>query len=179
MKQILLITLVAGGLVVGCGKEEDELPPPSSSAPVNATDPVSAGGASVAGATTTQTPEPFDPSKVGPPPPPTVDFGDNGARPVGNLGEQLNDLELLNHILFTYNEGRGTYSTDYIPNFKSDAERLAYDEALRKLKEPITDLNELVRLKVIKSIPAAPAGKKYAVNKKTLKVELVDATAQP
>jgi hypothetical protein len=48
---------------------------------------------------------------------------------------------------------------------------------MEKLKEPITDLNELVKARVIKAIPAAPAGKKYAVNKKTLKVELVDANA--
>ncbi len=176
MKQILSIALVLGVITVGCSKEEEELP---AAAPVT-------GGASVtadplanpaAGGATTATPEPFDPSKVGPPPPPMIDFA-AAEKPVGNFGEEFKDhLEMLNHILFNYNEGRGTYSTDVIPTFKNEAEQRAYDEALRKLKEPITDLNELVKAKVIKAIPAAPAGKKYAVNKKTLKVELVDANA--
>ena len=89
----------------------------------------------------------------------------------------LDDLELLNHLLWNYNEGRATYSTDVTPNFKNDAERIAYDEALKKLKEPATDINDLVKARFIKAIPTAPAGKKYAINPKTLKVELLDANA--
>lgn len=100
-------------------------------------------------------------------------------RPAGNDGAAMQDLEYLNALLFRVNESRGSWSTDYVPNFKTEAEQQAYDAALKKLKEPITDLNELVRIKALKAIPSAPAGKKYAINSKTLKVELIDATATP
>jgi hypothetical protein len=173
MKQTLFIGILAGVLAAGCSKEEELTIAEPASPSVSAVDPMAT---PTANANAAQTPEVFDPSKLGPPPPPIADFSSN-ARPLDNDGRAMDDLAYLNNVLFNYNESRGTYSTDVIPNFKNDAERQAYDEALRKLKEPITDLNELVRAKVIKAIPAAPAGKKYTVNKKTLKVELVDATA--
>ncbi len=42
------------------------------------------------------------------------------------------------------------------------------------MKEPITDLQELVKARLIKKIPAAPAGKKFVINPTTHKVELAN-----
>lgn len=84
------------------------------------------------------------------------------------------NLEYLNGLVAHLNEGRATYSTDAMPTFKTPEEKQAYDAALKKMKEPITDIEELVKARLIKKIPAAPAGKKYVINPTTHKVELAN-----
>ncbi len=180
MKRILFIATVVGLTAFGCGggKDDEALPSANTAAPAVAVDPM----ANPAATANTAAPEAFDPTKIGPPPSSivTVDIAAGAPRPLGNQGQPLeNDLELLNYLLWNFNEGKATYSTDVIPTFKTEADALAYQEALKKYKEPTTDLNDLVKGRVIKAIPAAPAGKKYAVNPKTYKVELVDANAAP
>jgi hypothetical protein len=82
----------------------------------------------------------------------------------------------LNQILADYNNLRASFHPEGTP-YKTDEERQAYEAALAKAKEalrkPITDLNQLVKDGIIKSIPAAPAGQRYAINPQTHKVELV------
>lgn len=85
-----------------------------------------------------------------------------------------NDIDYLNALVKQLNEAHGTWSTDATPSFKSAAEKQAYDDAIKKFKEPITDLQELVKARLIKKIPAAPAGKKYVINPTSHQVELAN-----
>jgi len=173
MKLILSTLLGLGLLSVGCGKEEDELPEANAGAAMSGSDPLAVAAVDTGGAA--QTVEAFNPSTFGPPPPPMADLGATD-RPLGDNGNAMDDLEYLNALVFRFNESRGSYSPEPEPQFKTQEEYQKYAAALKKLKEPITDLNELVRSKVIKAIPPAPTGKKYAINAKTLKVELMPAT---
>lgn len=171
MKKTLLSLVAVGVITAGCSKEEDELPEANPGAAVGA-DPLSAPG-SVSG-TASASPEVFNPETFGPPPPAMADFG-AADRPLGDNGNSMDDLEYLNALVFRFNESRATYSPEPEPQFRTQEEYQTYSAALKKLREPITDLNELVRFKVIKAIPPAPTGKKYAINAKTLKVELIAA----
>lgn len=91
----------------------------------------------------------------------------------------MNDIQYLNELLAQFNMRRSNFSPEPYPQFKTPDEQKAYDQWLIKFRDPVTDLNELVRYKVVKALPAPPAGKKYVVNAQTLKVELADATATP
>jgi hypothetical protein len=173
MKKILLTVMAAGLITLGCSKEDDELPEANAGAAVSGSDPLAAASADTGG--TAQIVEAFNPSTFGPPPPPMADLG-AADRPLGDNGNAMDDLEYLNALVFRFNESRGSYSPEPEPQFRTQEEYQKYAAALKKLKEPITDLNELVRSKVIKAIPPAPTGKKYAINAQTLKVELMPAT---
>jgi hypothetical protein len=172
MKHILFSVGLAGILSAGCGgSEEDELPTASSMTAVTAADPLgmptSAKGENVA----------VNPANLIPKPPETMIDLSTVERPTDDNGKILDDLGYLNHLVFNLNEGRSTYVSDVIPEFRNDDERQQYELALAKAREPIKDLNELVRLKVIKALPQAPAGKQYAINATSGKVELVNQQA--
>jgi hypothetical protein len=165
MKQILFIALALGVITVGCGKEEEELPVAAAATGVSATDPLAAGGQKDASLP--------DPMTLIPRPAETMIDVSIAERPADNDGKVMDDLAYLNHLVFNINEGRSTYVSDNIPTFKDDAQRQAYELALAKAREPLKDINDLVRLKVIKALPQAPTGKRYAINATSGKVELV------
>lgn len=169
MKHTLSLIVAIGVLSAGCShNEDDELP--AANGQVSAADPLISGNPSPGGTES----GPPDPMTLLPRPAETlIDFSSNAAdRPLDDNGKTMDDLAYLNNLVFNLNEGRATYVSDVIPEFRNDAERLAYEAALAKAKEPVKDLEELVRLKVIKAIPAAPAGKRYAINPTNGKVEL-------
>jgi hypothetical protein len=169
MKHPLFYSLILATVVTGCGGgAEDELPTAANnSSGVSVTDPLGAGGKQAE----SNTP---DPMSLIPRPPETLIDVSSVERPLDNSGKVMDDLAYLNHLVFNLNEGRATYVSDVIPQFRNDAERLAYEAALAKSKEPVKDLEELVRLKVVKALPQAPAGKRYAINATSGKVELVN-----
>jgi hypothetical protein len=124
----------------------------------------------VAGGAQTSAP---DPLTLVPKTPETLIDISTAPRPADESGKVMDDLAYLNHLVFTINEGKATYTSDYIPQFKNEAEKVAYEAAMAKFREPIKDIEELVRLKVVKALPQPPAGAKYAISEKTGKVELV------
>ncbi|MEW6305635.1 MAG: hypothetical protein AB1705_19320, partial [Verrucomicrobiota bacterium] len=105
--------------------------------------------------------------------PPAIDFASE-SRPTNERGEAMSDLDLLNQILSDYQEARATTSSGEIRAYKTEAEEVAAMEAQQKAAEPVKDLSELVRAGVIKAVPAAPPGKKFAIDPKTHKVVLVN-----
>jgi hypothetical protein len=93
-------------------------------------------------------------------------------RPINAQGNPMSDLEFLNHLIHEVNESR--ISSADIPQkaFKTEAEQMAYEEAQQQKKGPVRDLNELVTAGVLKEIPPAPAGQRYAIDATTGKVVL-------
>ncbi len=84
----------------------------------------------------------------------------------------MSDLELLNHLVHQVNESRAVGPEIKQMQFKTEAEQSAYEAAQRQKQAPVKDLNELVAAKVIKTLPTAPAGKRYAVDATSGKVVL-------
>ena len=164
---IILICAIAS-ISAGCGggSSEDAVPPPTPQADVS--------GATLDLGAAPNTAAPSPTGNVAPPAaPPGIDFA-SAARPLDAQGNQLNDLDYLNHLVHQANEARLSKSSD-IPmkaSFKTEAEQVAYEEAQRKRFEPISDLNDLVKDGFLKSLPAAPAGQKFAIDPTTKKVIL-------
>ncbi len=86
----------------------------------------------------------------------------------------MSDLEYLNHLVQQVNESRSTPKEINQKAFKTEAEQLAYEEAQQQAlnRGPVKDLNELVSSGVIKTLPTAPAGQRYALDTATGKVVL-------
>lgn len=78
----------------------------------------------------------------------------------------MNDLEYLNHLVQQVNEFRAIPKEINQKAFKTEAEQLAYEEAQQAQlnRGPVKDLNELVSSGVIKALPTAPAGQRYALD---------------
>jgi hypothetical protein len=171
MKQTLLLALVVA-TVTACSKPEEVAPPAPAPQPSVGVSATSGSGPATTAATA---PPVIDTSKMGPPPPAdAIDLDAGGEKRLPN-GEIAKDtLDYLNNLVAHYNEARATWSTDATPTFKSEQERQAYDDALKKMKEPITDLEALVKARLIKKVPTAPAGKKFVINPTTHKVELAN-----
>jgi hypothetical protein len=108
------------------------------------------------------------------PPPnsiPAMDFA-QVQRPINAQGDTMTDLEFLNHLVEQINEARSTDVEIKQKAFKTEAEQMAYEESQQKSKEPVRDLNELVAAGVIKTLPSAPNGQRYAIDTTTGKVVL-------
>lgn len=131
-------------------------------------------GATVDAGTAANAAAPSPTGNVAPPvAAPSIDFA-AAERPLDAQGNRLNDLDYLSHLVHEANEARLSKSSD-IPmktSFKTEAEQMAYEESQRKRFEPISDLNDLVKDGYLKSLPAAPAGQKYAIDQATKKVIL-------
>ena len=172
MKQSILLSIAVATLTAACGKEEASVPAPATPAA-----PVSVSATPTAASTTpgTTPPPAIDTSKIGPSATSAaVDLDSGGDKRMPN-GEIAKDtLDYLNNLVTHFNEARATWSTDATPTFNTPQEKQAYDDALKKLKEPITNLEELVKARLIKKVPAAPAGKKFVINPTTHKVELAN-----
>jgi len=178
MKKILLTALAVSLIALGCSKEEDELPAAnavSGSVSIDSAAPQSANVTAILAANPA-----LDASNLGPPPPATVvDFSTTTEDwPRNANGKKLTDLEYLNQLLEDYTTSR----FNFVPNpesapYKNDEEREAYEasfaEMRKKLRAPISDINQLVKAGVIKAIPPAPVGQKYVINPTSQKVELV------
>lgn len=159
-------------LISGCGKGDDDLPPPPASPGSISLD----SGASAAAIAANPA---LDVSASEPPPPGNaVDFTSISQRPLNTAGKSVSDLEYLNQLLELYQTAR----YNYVPNpesapYRNDEEREIYEAKLaqlrEKLRKPVTDINDLVKGGYIKAIPPAPAGQKYAINPTSQKVELV------
>lgn len=93
-------------------------------------------------------------------------------RPINDQGNPMSDLELLNHLVHQVNESRAAGPEIKQMQFRTEAEQSAYEAAQRQKQGPVKDLNELVAAKVIKALPTAPAGKRYAIDATSGKVVL-------
>jgi len=84
----------------------------------------------------------------------------------------MSDIEFLNHLVHEVNESR--ISSADIPQkaFKTEAEQMAYEEAMLQRKAPVKDLNELVTAGLLKALPEAPAGQRYMLDPTSGKVVL-------
>ncbi len=94
-------------------------------------------------------------------------------RPTNAQGNPMSDLELLNHLVQELNESRVSDVDISQKTFKTEAEQVAYEAAQEQLRKgPVKDLNELVTAGILKALPQAPAGQRYAIDAATGKVVL-------
>lgn len=84
----------------------------------------------------------------------------------------MSDLEFLNHLVGQLNESRVAPTETPQKAFKTEAEQMAYEEAMQKAKEPVRDLNELVTAGILKTLPQAPNGQQYTIDAQSGKVVL-------
>jgi len=94
-------------------------------------------------------------------------------RPTNAQGNPMSDLELLNHLVQELNESRVSDADIPQKTFKTEAEQVAFEAAQEQLRKgPVKDLNELVTAGILKALPQAPAGQRYAIDATTGKVVL-------
>ena len=175
MNPISATLLVVAIAITGCGKPEPAVPTdsPSSTAPAQSAMPsLQTGGGPAA---------PAGPAvAAAPAPPPAIDLAAM-ERPANEAGDPMSDLEVLNVILFNYNEALATgaaASKGPARTYKTEAEEMAATEARQRAIDAggqVRDLSQLVKAGVIKALPKPPAGKKFAIDPKTQKVVLVSA----
>jgi len=151
-------------LVAGCSPKEDEAPGTSGPAPAPQTEAVSI-------SQTTEAAPPPPGGLVAPTASAAIDIT-QAERPKNAQGDAMNDLEYLNHLVAQMNEFRINPQEIQQKAFKTEAEQLAYEEAQQKAKAPVRDINELVTAGVLKALPQAPGGQKYAIDPTTGKVVL-------
>ena len=165
--------LVIAVAVAGCGKQEPAAPTapkaPSTAPAKPAMPSLQTGGG-------TATPTKGQAAAPTPAPPAVMDLA-TMKRPTNDKGDPMSDLEMLNHILANYNEGRatGAAASSQTRTYKTEAEQVAAEATQKQALGPVKDLSELVTAKVIRALPTPPAGKKFAIDPKTQKVVLVSA----
>ncbi len=103
--------------------------------------------------------------------PAAIDFA-QAERPVNAQGQVMSDIEYLNHLVHEVNESRISDVTIPEKAFKTEAEQMAYEEAMQQRKAPVRDLKELVTAGVLKELPPAPAGQNYVIDPASGKVVL-------
>ena len=153
-------------LLSACGaKEEHPLPPatPQKAPDIQASLKVEAPSSPIAPSAGVTAPPPAAPQ--------AADLS-SMQRPINDQGNPMSDLELLNHLVHQVNESRAAGPEIKQMQFKTEAEQSAYEAAQRQKQGPVKDLNELVAAKVIKALPTAPAGKRYAIDATSGKVVL-------
>ena len=89
-------------------------------------------------------------------------------RPLDARGNPMSDLEMLNLALEGYRMGAGAGSAGMATTPggrkpQGPAEEAEAFAAAAAPKTAINDINDMVKLGLIKTIPAAPAGKQYAL----------------
>lgn len=151
--------------VAGCTPKED-------STAVKAPDAATPAAVSISEATPAVAPPPA--ATLGAPAmaaPAAIDFS-QAERPVNAQGQVMSDIEYLNHLVYEVNESR--ISDVSVPDkaFKTEAEQMAYEEAMQQRKVPVRDLKELVTAGVLKELPSAPAGQNYVIDPTSGKVVL-------
>lgn len=156
MKAHIILGVVLGAVLVGCDSKST----------------VTSSGSPPAKSSTAQPlPRVGDTPETPPPPPepglgnaPAANGNTQGAapiRPVNEEGQPMSDLEFLNDALIKYGD----------PAARPNAGDIDASSAGGKL----TDISDLVKSGIIKSIPQAPPGKKFVLDKKTNKIVLADA----
>lgn len=162
----LSVLALSAVLFAGCGSKETSVENiPSPAAPENITKAVSIGD--------TAPPVAPPPSAAGA----TVAPSATAAiatlpeeRPVNDQGQVMSDLEYLNYLVNEVNEARITDVDVPQRAFKTEAEQMAYEEAMAKRQGPVKDLQELVTAGAIKALPDAPGGQRYTLDPTTGKV---------
>ncbi|MEW6303809.1 MAG: hypothetical protein AB1705_10085 [Verrucomicrobiota bacterium] len=170
------LLLIGAMAITGCGQKSAPTPTPPASAgstdslmpllaPDAAPPPAPPGvGDTAAGGTST------------PVAPVAIDFA-TADRPIDASGKALGDVEWLNQIVEGY-QMQNVAEAPTLPTRKFNSpeeEFAAYSAAMEQHKTArLRDLSDLVKAGVIKSIPAAPAGKKYALDPETGRVVMVD-----
>lgn len=160
---VYLILLLAA--TAGCNSKED-------SADVAAPAAATPAAVSISEATPATAPPPAaTPGAPAMAAPAAIDFS-QAERPVNAQGQVMSDIEYLNHLVHEVNESR--VSDVSIPDkaFKTEAEQMAYEEAMQQRKAPVKDLKELVTAGVLKELPPAPAGQNYVIDPASGKVVL-------
>lgn len=166
LQHTVLCFAVAGLLAAGCKKDT---PQPAPEPPAGG----GASGISLTGEAPTVKPTDGLPANTGPVPEVAVDL--SGSAPEqqiatvvdsanaayfqaeGAAGVPKDAVELLNRAIQVYGERRQETDDGDGPKWPV-----------------ITDLNQLVRYKILRALPAAPSGKKYALDPKTKVVSLAD-----
>ncbi len=151
-------------LLAGCTPKEDEAPGTSGPTPAPQAEAVSI-------SQNTETAPPPPGGLAAPTASAAIDIA-QAERPKNAQGEAMNDLEYLNHLVAQMNEFRVNPQEIQQKAFKTEAEQLAYEEAQQKAQAPVKDINELVTAGVLKALPQAPGGQKYAIDPTTGKVVL-------
>lgn len=161
----VLCFAIAGFLAAGCKKDT---PPP---APEPPTDGGVGSSISLTGETPAVKPADGLPANTGPIPEIAVDFSSSAPeqqiatvvdsanasyfQAQGAAGIPKDAVELLNRAIQVYGERRQETDDGDGPKWPV-----------------ITDLNQLVRYKILRALPAAPSGKKYALDPRTKVVSL-------
>jgi hypothetical protein len=156
MKNTLALLSVGAllGLLVGCSPAEDANPLPPSAPPPSPLAESSPENAALAAAASVETSAQ----------PPAIAFG--GATSAEGLpmqndeGKTLDTMASLQYAAEVYERLRGME-----PPVDDDNPRY-------KPRPPLTDLQQLVQYRVIRAVPAAPAGQKYVYDPQTGKVKL-------
>jgi hypothetical protein len=164
----LLVLALLAFLSAGCGSQEAELENVATTAtPAPAPAAVSIGDSAppVAPPPTVQGVAPAAPIST------AIDLSDS-ERPINDQGQVMSDLEYLNYLVHELNEARITDVAIPQKAFKTEAEQMAYEEAMAQRQGPVKDLNELVTAGVLKALPEAPAGQHYLIDPTTGKVAL-------
>ncbi|MEW6306721.1 MAG: hypothetical protein AB1705_24910 [Verrucomicrobiota bacterium] len=163
-KLVVAASLSVAAFIVGCGPQENSAPAPQGGSAPSA--PAVAPAAADAPPPPPAAPEPPAPTPGAPAQAaPTVDAptASPGTDPLFYFRRsedgtrQLNDLEALQQAVDAYSKRAGISpdaDTPALPNLK--------------------DLSDLVKAGLLKSLPAPPAGKKYVVDAKGIKVSLVN-----
>jgi hypothetical protein len=153
------LTLLSVGAVVGflsaCSPPEDASSAPPTPPPGAATSPPASAGAAPAVA-----------ASEAPAQPPPVAFGGptttEGLPAQDESGNSMDTLAALQYASEVYERLK---AMDY-PDDEEAAKRW-------KPRPPLTDLQQLVQYRIIRAVPAAPAGQKYVYDAQTKKVKLV------
>lgn len=156
--------MLIAAVAIGCSQKEEIVPaaPAASAEAAQAT--VSIGGPA---------------AQIAPPPSASATVAPSAGislaaadRPINAQGNPMSDIEFLNHLVSELNESRTIPTEGNQKTFKTEAEQMAYEEAQQKQKGPVRDLNELVTAGILKQLPPAPAGQRYAIDPTTGKVVL-------
>jgi hypothetical protein len=143
-------------LALGCGPQEDPSDP-------GAVGSVSQGGAAVAAAPAEASPQ-TDPAATAPEAPPAPAFGGEtsteGLPMKDEDGKSMDTLAALQYAAEVYDRLQAMEPVDD-------------DNPAFKPRPPLTDLQQLVQYRIIRAVPAAPAGQKYVYDGQTRKVKLV------
>ena len=153
-----IVGLTCAITIVGCGEKGSSTPTVDSAPPAqNANPPASVSLTADAG--TPSTAKPLVQAPV------VMDLN-TADRPLDARGNPMSDVEMLNLVIESYRMGAGATSADMATTGgrkpQGPAEEAAAFAAASTPKTAINDINDLVKLGLIKAIPPAPAGKQYA-----------------
>jgi len=168
LRNNLLALALLALLFVGCGAKET----PTENIASPAAPPTTPDAVSIGNTSSPVTPPPSIAGAVPVAPAATAINIAQDKRPINTQGQVMSDLEYLNYLVHEVNEARITDVAIPQKAFKTEAEQMAYEEAMAQRLGPVKDLNELVTAGVLKALPEASAGQHYVIDPTTGKVAL-------